>query len=673
MDGSSNKSAKWIFGIVIALIVLMCCCLIAAGAALYWFTTTENAAAATPTPVVQAAETGRPSPTPASTPTPQQTRTPGEGLLTDTRTFLGNTIVPENNPYDLACRLQSKCNLSQSIPSGPFSTGDTKDFWITNTDTNQNFQVTATLRYRGEHTYIWIQKGVTYKQTDLRILGDTFDKVIYPSNREFFGNERTPGIDSDPRIHILYTSEVGSRVVGYFSSADAISPLVNEYSNAHEMFVLNADLARLTDPDTAGTLAHEFQHMIHWTLDRNESSWLNEGASVLSEFLNGYDVGFDWYYIRNPDTQLNTWPVDDTLPHYGAAFLFINYFLNRFGEEATQALIRNPMNGLDSVDDTLRQINATDPLTGQPIRADDLFTDWVITNYLQDARVNDGRFSYPNYRNALNASPTETLGQCPQTALDRTVSQYGADYIQITCRGDFALTFTGASSVPVLPVDPYSGRFAFWSNTGDESQMTLTHQFDLGGASGPIQLTYRTWYNIEQDYDYLYLQASTDGQTWQILITPSGTGEDPSGNSYGWAYNGQSGGWIEETVDISRFAGGKLWLRFEYVTDAAVNGEGFLLDDVAIPAIGYQESFENGAEGWAAEGFVRIENSLPQTFRLAIISEGRTPGVEYITLTADQSAEIPIRIGGDVRSVVLVVSGTTRFTRQAAGYRIDIR
>ena len=35
-----------------------------------------------------------------------------------------------------------------------------------------------------------------------------------------------------------------------------------------------------------------------------------------------------------------------------------------------------------------------------------------------------------------------------------------------------------------------------------------------------------------------------------------------------------------EEVDLSQFAGKKVQIRFEYITDAAINGEGFLLDDV---------------------------------------------------------------------------------------------
>ncbi len=121
------------------------------------------------------------------------------------------------------------------------------------------------------------------------------------------------------------------------------------------------------DEYTYGVLAHEFQHMIHWYRDRNETSWLNEGFSDLAMFLNNYDIGgHDYLYAEDPDLQLNDWPNDQsqTTPHYGASFLFLNYFLDRFGEEATQALVANADNGMDSIDLVLQELNITDPLSG---------------------------------------------------------------------------------------------------------------------------------------------------------------------------------------------------------------------------------------------------------------------------------------------------------------------
>ena len=216
--------------------------------------------------------------------------------------------------------------------------------------------------------------------------------------------------------------------------------------------------------------------------------------------------------------------------------------------------------------------------------------------------------------------------------------------------------------------DAHSGDYAFWSNKGDESNMRLTREFDFTNITGPITFTYWTWYDLEDDYDYLYLDASTDGETWQIIPTPSCTAEDPSGNSYGCGYNGSTNGWRKEEVNLSNFAGQKVWLRFDYVTDAAVNGEGLLLDDMSIPAIGYSTDFEGDDGGWLAEGFVRIQNQLPQTFRVSLIRMGTDTVVETLVLDETQSVTVPVSIGGSIDKVVLVVSGTTRFTRQEAGY-----
>ena len=169
----------------------------------------------------------------------------------------------------------------------------------------------------------------------------------------------------------------------------------------------------------------------------------------------------------------------------------------------------------------------------------------------------------------------------------------------------------------------------------------------------------------------MYVEVSEDGETWQILTTPSGTGTDPSGNSYGWGYTGVTNGWKEEAVDLSDYAGKKVFIRFEYITDAAVNGEGFMVDDVRVEAAGYSSDFEADDGGWEAQGFARIQNILPQTFRLALIRSGDS-SVTMIPLNDDQTAEISISLNSG-ETAYLVVTGTTRFTRELASYQIEIR
>lgn len=663
MDNPSNRSGSTTTGIIIGILALLCCvCVIALGAAGYWFYT------ASPSETANA-------PIFSSCPSPQSElrRVPVETISIETLEVLQNTIVPINDPRELACRLKGLCDIPEVTATSAVTrvVGDKDNFWVTNLDNLENVEITATLRYVTPHVYFWVQDGVEVNENEVAALGEEFENKIYPTTREFFGSEWSPGIDGDEHIYILYSRGLGFSVAGYFSSSDSTHPLIQEYSNGHEMFLFNADNTSI-DESSYGVLAHEFQHMIHWNLDLNETSWLNEGSSELAAFLNGYDPGgFDWLYIQNPDLQLNDWPNDgNTGPHYGAGFLFMNYFLNRFGDEATQLLVKDVANGLESVDDVLIEINAIDSLTGQPIDADAFFMDWVVTNFLLDPSIADGRYDYANYAGANQASATETIYTCPQETNLRTVHQYAADYIAIERSGDFTLSFTGSNITGLLPADPYSGDYAFWSNKGDSSNMTLTREFDFTSVSAPIELSFRTWYDIELDWDYVYVEVSENGETWEILTTPSGTGTDPSGNSYGWGYTGFTD-WKVETIDLSAYAGKKVFVRFEYITDAAVNGEGFMIDDVEVTAINYTSDFEADDGGWVTDGFVRIQNVLPQRFGLALILTSDS-SVTMIELNPDQTAEIPLSLSSGDKAY-LVVSGLTRFTREEASYQIEIK
>lgn len=674
MESNSNQSSAVpkIVGAIVAILVCCSCILIAvAGMVIY------RASQQIPTDFATFIPPVDDTVTPA--PTREVERTPVADISQETIETLQQALVPENNPSQLACQLKGTCNIPATMepPTVPRVVGDRQKFWVTNVDTNENFQVDATLKYVTPHVYFWVEDGVSYDEGELKDLADAFDNKIYPTDREFFGSEWSPGIDGDVHIYILYARGLGSSVAGYFSSADELSPLIHPYSNAHEMFDFNADITNLGDSFTYGVLAHEFQHMIHFAQDRNETLWINEGFSVVAAFLNGYDVGgFDWLYLSNSDIQLNDWPNDQTAtsPHYGASFLYLTYFLDRFGENATKAVVKDPVNGFDSIDNVLKQISATDPVTKQPITADDVFVDWAVANYVLDGKVGDGRYVYHNYSAPNPASTTETLSDCPQSPLTRDVYQYGVDYIEINCPGDHTLHFEGSTIAGLLPVNAYSEKYAFWSNKGDDSDMTLTREFDFTNVSGPINFTYRTWYDLEKDYDYLFLEASADGEHWQILTTPSGTADNPSGNSYGWGYNGQTDGWITEEVDLSQFAGQKVEIRFQYITDAGVNGEGFLLDDVRVDATNYAyaSDFESDDGGWIPSGFVRVENVLPQTYRLSLITKGDTTTVTYIPLNADQTADIPLSLKSG-EEAILVVTGTTRFTRLPAAYQIEIK
>ncbi|MFC2030159.1 hypothetical protein ACFLWA_05460 [Chloroflexota bacterium] len=640
----------------------------------------SSTAVPTQTPAPTAEPTAEPTLAPTQTdtpaPTPPATAT---AIVVDSETLhtLEEVLVPIAHPVELAQRLEGVGEVPATVepPKAPLEVGAKDTFWVVDY-TDESYKVPATLYSVTDHAYFWIDDNAVFEPEDVETLAKAFQR-IYATNRRFFGSEWSPGIDGDRHIYVLFARRLGVSIAGYFSSADEMHPAAHEYSNAHEMFVLNIDNVEIADEDTYGTLAHEFQHMIHWNLDRNETSWLNEGFAELAQLLNYFPVGgADREYAREPDLQLNTWSSDqdDNFRHYGASFLFVAYLLDRLGEEATQMLASDPANGLVSIDYVLEQLQVSNPETGEPLTADDLVLDWAITNLVHDDTVADGRFSYERYDSPPRVRQGEIIRKCDAGPKQYDVHQYGADYVRVLCPGNYTLRFEGTVESKVVPSDLHSGSYAFWSNKGDSSDMTLTRSFDFGDQSGPLTMSYWTWYDIESGYDYVYLEASTDGESWEILNTPSGTDRDPSGNSYGWGYTGSTRGseWIQESVDLSQFAGEQVQIRFEYVTDAAVHGEGMLLDDLEIPEVGYLADFEEDDAGWEADGFVRIQNILPQTFRLALITaseDGTT--VEYFPLGANNIAEIPLEIPEEGKSVVLVVMGSTRFTRETAPYTLD--
>lgn len=654
--------------IAAAIFLSMCCCVTVLGLAMGVLIVPRIdglLANPTPTPVPVVIHT----PTPA----PIVIRTPVTAAERPTEELLAETSIPERDLIALTTRLKK---VDQPIPlvvndTPPnYALGDKEVFWISDLDAEVYYTTTATLSYLTPHLYLWVEEGSDFDREALEKSAERFESQTYPTNRQFFGSEWTPGVDNDPHIHILHASGLGASIVGYYSSADEYSKLANPYSNEREMFYTNADRLQPGTESYDSILAHEFQHMIHWAVDRDETTWVNEGFSELASHLNGYDVGgFDRAFSDAPDTQLTSWPdgPGQASVNYGASFLFAAYFLERFGEQALRSVVSQQANGMAGFEAVLTEYGLT---------FDDVFADWVIANYLDDPALADGRYGY---RNLTVGRPhlDETHADYP-VQRSTTVHQYGADYIELQGQGDLTVTFAGSTQVKLVPNDLHSGKYFWWSNRGDSSDMTLTRAFDLTGLS---QATLRAWlwYDIEEDWDYAYIEVSTDGgQTWDILKGQYTTDSNPNGNSFGHGYTGKSGSadeaaiWVEEEINLTPYVGREILLRFEYITDDAVNRVGFCVDDIAIPELDYFDDAE-GDEQWIAEGFIRTDNILPQRFLVQLIVLGPDVMVRRMELDEAQAGLLVVEnLGGEVEKAVLVVSGLAPVTTELASYEYSV-
>jgi immune inhibitor A len=680
---------------LIAGLSILCGCLAILGGGLAWLFVWDNgrqpgvavASTATLGPSVTrvlSTDTPPPTGTPRSTDalvpaipalpavTPTLTPAPLVPRPSDTVERLLAAELPQRDIRLLAERLGGQGPIPLTVREAPldYQLGDVETFWVGNLDSLEHTRVTAVLRYITPHLYVWVEDGVSVDQGALARDAEQFEQHTYPTTRAFFGSEWSPGVDADPHLHVLHSTarEMGNGLAGYYSSADEYSRLANPYSNEREMFYLSlSGIAPGTDLYD-GVLAHEFQHMIHWANDRNEETWVDEGCSELSAHLNGYDPGgFEWAYIADPDVQLTNWPsAGSSAANYGASYLFMRYFLGRFGPEATQAVVARPENG---------SVGFNAVLAAYDLTFEDVFADWLVANYVDNlalaASAIDPVYAYADAD--IGPVSIDVSHSTYPVSRESTVHQYAADYIQLQGVGDFTIEFEGDTEAWLVPADAYSGRYAWWSNRSDDSDVMLTRAFDLSGLE-TATLQVRMWYDIEEDWDYAYVEASIDdGQTWDLLVGPSMRVSNPNGNSFGPAYTGQSAGWTTETFDLSPYAGHSILLRFEYVTDDAVHRAGWLIDDVRIPELNFADDMESGTGDWHSRGFVYSDNRVPQGYLVQLIALGQT--VSVLPLATDDSGygRIELRgLGAEIDTAVLVIAAVAPSTTQAATYRYAI-
>ena len=619
--------------------------------------------AATRVPLVQAD-----TPVPPVSPSRPTDAVPPEAI--ETKHILQSAEMPQRDLIDLTWRFKEPSNpiplVTRDEPWG-FSLGDPHRFWILNWDAHTHDPVTATLRYQTDHMNAFIQEGIDLDEVKLKQLVDRFEERTYPNNRQFFGQEWSPGVDGDPRLTLLVGGPYGEFIGGYQYSPDEYARLVYPYSNEMEIIYITPASVRENDDCL---LAHEFTHLIQWATDRNETTWINEGLAELACLVNGYvPTNFEITlpaFARQPDVQLNAWSgdIDDAAAQYGASTLFMAYFRDRFGHQAAQALAAEPANGLDGVTSVLQSIDSGHELN-------EFFADWVLANLINDSGLADGRYGYSSLqRPPIDVTAEFTVEELP-VRQQAEVSQYAADYIQLRGPGTFQVDFAGASLVRLAPAPDHSGRYAWWGGRGQEGDATLTREFDLTGLQ-QATLLFDTWYDIEEDYDYAYGAASTDGRRWTTLPGRTTTQRDPNGANYGHGFTGKSLGWIEEQIDLTPYAGQKVQVRFEYVTDDGPVYNGIFVDDIRIPELSFYDDVEATGGDWQAQGFIRLANVMPQEWLLQLVTQkDERTTVERLHLGPDNTGRwtVDLRSG---ETAVLVVSGVTRVTTVPAAYTYAI-
>jgi hypothetical protein len=492
-------------------------------------------------------------------------------------------------------------------------------------------------------------------------------------NLALFGSEWSPGIDGDERINILFAEVKSVDSAAFFQRGNEYPKKVFTESNGTEMFIVNADVLDLNDEGMLGVLAHEHLHLIQWYADQNEDLWFDEGFAELANYLSGYSGNTlnDNYYIDQPDMQLNDWSVDLETEHYDAGFLFSKTLFDRLGKDKIFDLLQSSANSLQSVTFLLEEQPVFDELRNRDLVMEDLVLDWMIRNLILDEDVMDGRFDYDNYANAIQVEVgTEIIPMAGEEKL-LSVNQFGADYLKVNAANGFDMHFDGDDLIRLLDVPATEGDFVMWSMHEAYSVSRLMKEFDLRDVEGRVTLDFDIWYDLDESDEFVMLMISTDeGKNWTSVRSLFNR-VDSDDDFYYWA--GNSEGWKREKIDLTQFSGEKVLVRFESLFSEQLETMGMCLDNFRLNAIGFSDGFENEGGRWITNGFVRVNDLLPQGFAVAaVIDDGEEKMVEYLTLDAGNQFDFSID-AGEAESVTFVITGTTLFVTDEAGYKIEFR
>jgi len=501
-------------------------------------------------------------------------------------------------------------------------------------------------------------------------LMNEFDTTIWGNDTSFFGMYKDrPGPLDDYKVQILifnirdglfwdpvtapYFTE------GYFWGY--ISNLYNSniiHIDTYQWFrrqgpsPIGGEVAKFVDPpysgstlrpyEYEGTFAHEFQHLIHRDIDLDELSWVNEGCASLAQYICGYGITSNLasYILDFWETSLVIW--EGSLANYGCTFLWTLYMYEHYGGQPfIYALVHEQANGIQGYNNVLKARHICKNF-------DQIFQDWEIANYLDDTTFSHGIYGYYGLDLPCAASsgydipfivdyygmwsPYPTYPDGPYTLPERLpyVAWYwrfddGSPALKVNFNGD---DYAGVAA--------HSPTHEWYSDGIPWSWYRLGKTFAI--PAGGATLKFWSNYVIEKNWDYGYVEVhdlNTDRwytlpgtKTITNIVNPQDNPNCPDNfepTAYlaagRWnAFTGDGGGWYQEQMSLTPFAGHNIELYFTYWTDGGTEMRGWYVDDIEILELGFSDTVESGVNGWTVNaGWSITTGTIPNKFEVNFI------------------------------------------------------
>ncbi|MCX6142867.1 MAG: T9SS type A sorting domain-containing protein [Ignavibacteriales bacterium] len=351
--------------------------------------------------------------------------------------------------------------------------GDQNLFWVYNIQNRSYDTIRAELKFIGSISYIWValsewnnghvtsaevdaMANALERSTSRTSLDSTMG--ILSIDRQVCGNP--PNVNSsfqkgkgDGKTHFLvcdiqdgFTGS-NSYVAGFFYAVDVDpSSGATSTSNRRDMLYIDSypgiyyNSTRRTS-GALSTLAHEFQHLIHWNYDPYEITFFNEGLSEYAEYLCGFTLRSPSGYLSNTNVALTGW--DGTLEDYSRAALWTRYVGEQYGLLFLKNLTQNLYSGIQGFEASLTQSGISTTFAASMLN-------FFTANWMGSG----GQDPAYRYKGQMTVRPSlrrEYLD--PNTKQSDTLKQQGVQYISFSGARNFRITFAAPAGVVVRAIE----------------------------------------------------------------------------------------------------------------------------------------------------------------------------------------------------------------------------
>ena len=328
----------------------------------------------------------------------------GTSVFTDSlrQLALENTKLLDPVTYRLMLKNTQEIKLKKIQTD---TVGTIRSFFTYNFVTKSFNTVNAKLLRKGTRVQIWADTTELSNNHISQGVADTLlnslenktpstsrdsTKGIVKLDEQYFGNP--PNKDSDNLTDFLVFdikdgwngNTVKTFTGGYFYSNDQTNNLT---SNKRDLLyidsrpgIFSGGKRNATGP--LKTLAHEYQHLIHYNYDKKEVTFVNEGLSEIASVVSGYRLRSPSRYFNNTDIPLFDWSniSSSVLDDYSRAALFTLYYDEQFGDSVLKKIVQNTLVGEKGFNNVFGTYNSS---------LNEVFKNFSIANYLNNKNLNN--------------------------------------------------------------------------------------------------------------------------------------------------------------------------------------------------------------------------------------------------------------------------------------------